>query len=386
MSQPEAQVRRGADAVREVFLTPRVVDRRAFEEFSATLKGLIEQAEGRREELSSAARQAEGLREAAGSAARELRQSLEQTLRAAQSFDERLSAAEEVARRAEGLDDALERLRRSSEELIAGRLGELEARLDEALERARVRLDESDARRARAIGEVESLIEGRLREGEQRARTLQEAFERRLGELESARAEKFLRLIDAIETRMDEGQSRLVEFDAAIEERVGEAQHASRRMIEEIDQRVQALELRGQGVGERLTHVVMNLEQRLERATSEGERQSEALIARIDKQVARMEELGRMIEPTAKAAESAQKLLRTLRESAERVRLDPDVLAQAAQQAGRLEELVTYLGQAPSLIREMHAAVDAARQRILDAREAAGAADSAQRPRLRKGA
>ncbi len=233
---------RGVDGNRaaeggDVFLTPRVVDARALEEFGAALRALIAQAGDEQRKLRSALGQGQSLSQAADAAVSELRSGLEQTLRASQSFDERLSEANGVLARAEALDATLANLRDSTESLITARLGELERRIDATMSDTQERLDHIALERATKANQIEDTIRQRLGEGERRATELESRFESRLEELESDRADKFVRLIDAIEARLDEAQGRLTEFDIALEERLKNAREQARGEFDELDRR-----------------------------------------------------------------------------------------------------------------------------------------------------
>ncbi len=397
------------EAFREIFLTPRVIDRRSFDEFSATLRELIAKADDERRELAQAARSAGELREAAGSAARELRQSLEQTLRAAESFDERLSIAEQMLAQTRGSEEAIERLREAGERLVRDRIEELERRVEDEIARAHNRLQQEERtlqshldegeRRIRALEDrlaerldaieqerierIERLGESmrqRLIEAEERARELEQGFEDRLKTLESERAEKFIRLFDAIEARLEEGQSRLVEFDASIEERFAKAREEQQALVSELEsQRTGLMEAVEQAraaareADEELAQCVLNTTRtELESVLEEGEARVASLIAHVDQIMDRLRDVEDQATPAVQAGEYAMKMLATLRTAAEQARLDPAVLARAAEQAGRLEELVAYLGSAPALIRQVHEEARAAGERLEQLRREMG--------------
>lgn len=393
------------EALREIFLTPRVIDRRSFDEFSATLRELIARADDERRELARAASSAGELREAAGSAARELRQSLEQTLRAAESFDERLSVAEQLLAQTRGSEEAIERLREAGERLVRDRVEELERRVEEEIARAHSRLQHEERtlqshldegeRRIRALEDrlaerldaieqerierIERLGESmrqRLAEAEERARELEQGFEERLKTLESERAEKFIRLFDAIEARLEEGQSRLVEFDASMEERFARARDEQQALVSELEsQRIGLMEAVEQAravareADEELAQRVLNSTRtELEAALEEGEARVASLIAHVDQVMDRLRDVEDQATPAVQAGEYAMKMLATLRAAAEQARLDPAVLAKAAEQAARLEDLVAYLGSAPALIRQVHEEAQAAGKRLEELR------------------
>ncbi len=241
-AEPKPNAPRGASADKpgeapDIFLTPRVVDTRAFEEFASALRALIDRAGEEHKRLATAASQGKNMREAVEAAGTELRHGLEQTLRASEAFDQRLADANRVLGRVEAMEATLQTLRDSSEELLTARIGELERRIESSLNDAQERLDHIALDRATTVAQIQETIEQHLSVGERRARQLEAQFEARLGELESDRADKFVRLIDAIEARLDEAQGRLTEFDIGLEERLARAQEDAERVFESVERR-----------------------------------------------------------------------------------------------------------------------------------------------------
>ena len=124
----------GADApeviVNGVFLSPRVIDRRAYGELAGELRDLVERSAAERAGLSAAL-------ERAGRAAHEFRQheqsqsgNLELAARALRTFDERTTKVEAILTKAASQTQLFEKLEAHAGGLIDEKIQALEARLD----------------------------------------------------------------------------------------------------------------------------------------------------------------------------------------------------------------------------------------------------------------
>lgn len=115
-----------AQAVDAVFLTPRIIDRRAFEDYSAGLQALIREATGQGEALRVTGDDIRALREGLREATRELQQKLEIAVKLIPTLDQRAVRAEQmlatVARELSGAraDDARTAARPGAEPATPG--------------------------------------------------------------------------------------------------------------------------------------------------------------------------------------------------------------------------------------------------------------------------
>ena len=85
----------------EVFLSPRVVDQRAFEEFSGALKTLVRDAAQQKAALESSSVEVKELGQQLRDATKELQAKVETAVRVVPTLDQRVARAEEAASRAE---------------------------------------------------------------------------------------------------------------------------------------------------------------------------------------------------------------------------------------------------------------------------------------------
>ena len=128
----ETDQRPRADVIQEVFLSPRVIDREAFNDYSGSLRRLIEEAAHQAEALKAAAAEATqaqiSLRETA--ARHQGRQ--EAVTRALASIDQRLAEAERLAQAAEQTRRGIETASEDAQAALTIRCEELAGKLDTA--------------------------------------------------------------------------------------------------------------------------------------------------------------------------------------------------------------------------------------------------------------
>lgn len=182
----EAPRERTGPVIDDVFLTPRVIDQNAFEEFSSTLREL----------MAMAAEQRRTLREAAGEAAetdrssRDLRDEVSTRLKALRALlpevDRRLQAAEQML----GAEVDEEEIRRRVRAVF-------ERSADEPLTQLRTRTDESVQHAQRRVESLLVAMETRLAEAERRAETSATANADRIDEQ--------IRTLESLLSRVQEG-------------------------------------------------------------------------------------------------------------------------------------------------------------------------------------
>lgn len=194
-----------AEAAAGVFLSPRVVDRGAFEDFAGQLRGLIERAAAERELLERAAARAEAWLERVRGEGAGLESRLSAAERSAEAIGRQVSQLEGamasvVARVAEaaGAEDRLAKLAAETPRKI-----ETEVRLVVQLAQDRVRAvhDEAAARALhlehtaeRRLSEAEAGLAEALGRVEERAGAARDALEQSVGALE----ERLAKLADQI--------------------------------------------------------------------------------------------------------------------------------------------------------------------------------------------
>jgi len=197
----------------EVFISPRVIDREAFNDYSGSLRRLIEEA----------AQQAESLRAAAAEAA-QAQTSLRETsarhqgradgvTRALALIDQRLAEADRLARQAEATRRSVEEAGSSAQQGLAARTDELSARLDAAALAATETVRRAEHGSAEAVMNLVSAAERKLAQVEARLIEFKPRTEPAAPAVASAadasRLEQLLTLLSAEREKADARLSQL---------------------------------------------------------------------------------------------------------------------------------------------------------------------------------
>jgi DNA repair exonuclease SbcCD ATPase subunit len=130
--QPTATSRAKADPAETVFLSPRVIDREAFNDYSASLRRLIEEAAHQAEALKAAAAEAMQAQTALRETAARHQGKADNVTRALAAIDQRLAEADRLAQAAEATRKGIEAASVNAQSALAARSDELAARLDSA--------------------------------------------------------------------------------------------------------------------------------------------------------------------------------------------------------------------------------------------------------------
>jgi hypothetical protein len=119
------------EAIREVFLSPRVVDREAFNDYSSLLRRLIEDASGHAQALRTAAGDAALAREALREFTGKSQPRLDAAARALELFEKRAAEVESLIDGARASARGIEAQARDAQDRMARSMAEFEARLVE---------------------------------------------------------------------------------------------------------------------------------------------------------------------------------------------------------------------------------------------------------------
>lgn len=140
MGQEKKPERQADKAIDDVFITPRVIDRRAIEEYSATLQDLIREAAGRGESLATAATDVRALGENLREVTKELKTRLEVAVKIMPTLEHRLGKADQILQLATDRVKLSDHLDKSIESLIEDRVAQAEKHaasiIDAATQRA----------------------------------------------------------------------------------------------------------------------------------------------------------------------------------------------------------------------------------------------------------
>ncbi|MCC6428474.1 MAG: hypothetical protein IT435_16855 [Phycisphaerales bacterium] len=150
-----------------VFITPKVLDRRAFDELSAALRQLVRDAASQGQALHGTAGEVKAMGDSLREATRQLQARLEAALKVAPALDQRVAKAEQIVQLAIDRNKLTEHLEASLGQIIDARLADFTRRLTAATaeQEDRLRLlttraaEEIDARRARLQADAEQACE-----------------------------------------------------------------------------------------------------------------------------------------------------------------------------------------------------------------------------------
>ncbi|MEM1328958.1 MAG: hypothetical protein AAGG07_00205 [Planctomycetota bacterium] len=202
----------------EVFLTPRVLDRRSYDELSGSLRELIERAEGEGQTLESASQTVRSLRDGLRESTEELQGKIRAAAKVLPTFDERVRTAEELLRDATARLDAVRETETRVNEELQARIDRFGARLEEML---------SDAERR--IAEVEQHAADRVAAGEARIEDVVRRLETGLGET-AADAE---RRVESAKSGLEEALGTSGERAAEMQERFEAQSDAAMGVIDQ---------------------------------------------------------------------------------------------------------------------------------------------------------
>lgn len=305
--RPGAAGAEGHDA----FLTPRVLDQRAFDELAGMLRSLIDEAREAAERLEAA----QGPASEPAQASARLQERLRLGARMLKAFQSQIDRGEAAV---EALDDHRRQAEAAQAE-VNRRLEDLQARAVEATARFQQKLDD-------AVEEAVGSAEARLAEGRDRLVNLEEIertiTERTQGALQQIEAhiaqrqatfEAVGQRLDQLRRRADALAGALEEAElkaAAVTESAGESEEKVRARSEEARRIARQCE----DAKAMLDEALSGAEGQMQELSGRGER----LVASIRQQLGQAEEAERRIgEHTEAATAAAQKLAPAMELAAE---------------------------------------------------------------------
>ena len=143
----------------EIFLSPRVVDRQAFHEFSQTLKEMIDQAANGADVLRSAAADADRSRESLRDSMASQQAKLDLAGKAIATIDSRTDQTRRLIDGANSAVSKIDEIRVKADALIEDRIARLAARIDEVMRSAEAKIAAIDERLAPMIHEADRRIQ-----------------------------------------------------------------------------------------------------------------------------------------------------------------------------------------------------------------------------------
>lgn len=151
--------RPAAEIAAEVFLSPRVVDQRAFEEFASALRELVDRAAAHAEPLREATDRAERTLTLIRESAARQQSRLDLALKALAALEERSSNVERMLARATELAQLVDRFGDQADHLMATKLSEFATRLQSQSQGAAGQIAVLEDRLARAEAELAAKVD-----------------------------------------------------------------------------------------------------------------------------------------------------------------------------------------------------------------------------------
>ena len=272
----------------DIFLSPRVVDERSFDEFATTLRGLVTQAQSQTIALSTSTSEVKALGDELRGASKELWTRVEAAAKVVPGIDQRVAKAEKILATvnqdltarlekyreiaAGSLDEASlsEKARTSSRaiiELLARtelepRASAAAAALDAAAEAARTQIESMRAAAEHALQEREAEMIARIdRHAESRERATQALLEETLARIEAASAQH--------QQSIEQGTAAL----ASLLERVAPAEQVALAAVD----RIESVSESARQCHASLETETQSLTTRLGAAIAEAQRRSDSL-------------------------------------------------------------------------------------------------------------
>lgn len=261
----------GEPAIREVFLSPRVVDREAFNDYAGSLRRLIEQASGQAEGLRTAASEADQARSALRELTGKHQAKFDLAARLVQTLDQRAGEAERLLQSARDAAATLDALRGDADKALAEHAARLDARIEQAAQATRERLE---AMEQRMLDRLEALEAAALARVTAAADQAAQTIAQRRAESEAAART----LADQLATTQQRAAAALASIDrrsAQVEtDLAGHLDRFGHSLDTELETRRQALSIAGDRAAETLRgeeRRVLDVISRIETIAAEAE-------------------------------------------------------------------------------------------------------------------
>ncbi|MBL8885970.1 MAG: hypothetical protein JNK16_04850 [Phycisphaerales bacterium] len=255
----------------DVFVSPRVVDRRTFEEYSLTLQQLIREASGHGRTLEVTSTEVRTLRETVQSLARDLQLRLDAAGKVLPSLEQRINRAEQIADSVARLTSDPARLESLIKDNLAALVRaqgvEFEAACERSVQSAIARINEREEHLARSTSDFDRFFEAKRAELERAQTDALLSIETRAAAVESIvrnRLDEMVEQASEIERRAQARHADATAREAAILEREAAVQR-------QLDDMVRGMEDRLAPLHEQVEHDVRELDKRIRRARLEVE-------------------------------------------------------------------------------------------------------------------
>jgi chromosome segregation ATPase len=229
---PASPVAGPDQTIREVFISPRVIDREAFNDYAASLRRLIEQAAGQAETLRGAAAEADQARTAIKELTAKHQSKFDLAARLLNTLDQRAADAERVLEAARTAAASLDHLRADADVALSEYTRRLDAKIEQIAAATQARLDEVEARGRERLERMAADLQAREQAHAQRLEALLAQGEQRVSDLAQAAEQR----VTASLRRCDESGD---ELRLAVERTLNKADGQLRQLVEQLDEAAQ---------------------------------------------------------------------------------------------------------------------------------------------------
>jgi len=207
-----------SDGEEEIFLSPRVVDEKAFASFAERLRALIEEARNVADSTKEAGDGAARLRSSLAGAGRELAARLASAERLLSDIDRKRQAAEQMYERAASRAASIAELEQAAQRIADEKRAAFEKSLDDAIKTADQRTRQIDLR-----------LDQLSKQAERRADELTQRLDRTVAEAEARLNDLLQRLDGAIESSGVDERTKRLETACDRAEDLFDAEHEGKR-------------------------------------------------------------------------------------------------------------------------------------------------------------
>jgi chromosome segregation ATPase len=195
------------ESIDDVFITPRVLDKSAFDQFTATLKSLIEQATSHAETLRKTSASADAVVKQFGQTGPALEQRLNSATQVLTGMEARSSHAQAITTKLEERVASAQKLEAQLEALLAQRLADFDQRLSARLQDATAKIDQARNDLAARAARLQEGLQHTIAQAQERLGGIAAAAE---GEIAEKRAsiERHLAELETRLTRISDDMTR----------------------------------------------------------------------------------------------------------------------------------------------------------------------------------
>lgn len=242
----DANAGQAAAAVADrVFITPRVLDRGAFDEYAEGLKSLIREASGRGQSLQTAMVDVKSMGDSLRQATDELKRRLEATVKIMPALEQRLGKAEQVLQLAASDSKLAEHFEKTLNRLLAEHVARLEARIAEVVTGAEQRLNSlfevAGGRLQTLDAQAQAQAQSRINELQDRLAALSERTVSKAEATQARLAHELDETIRKAAALRDEITTRGESWSAQLSARFNESQQRAETLDRQLAQRAEAI-------------------------------------------------------------------------------------------------------------------------------------------------